>query len=197
MTDEVKEVSIQEKIILATITCIERDGLPATTNRSIAKEAAVNSAAINYYFSSKDILVQKVLDMTINEAFSNNWQEVLDAHKNDPYQALKEFFIITLNGAVKFPNLTKAHFMDPFLNNDYSNPALKVFSGFLNELLEKFTKLFPEEKGIQFSIVQMWSSIMSLSLIPGLFSEFTELELGNTETHRRYIDHLFKKFFNK
>ena len=48
-----EEQSIRERIFLATLTCIERDGLDSMTVRDIAKEANVNTAAINYYFGTK------------------------------------------------------------------------------------------------------------------------------------------------
>ena len=41
----------REKIILAAIGCIEKDGLRRVTIRGIARAAGANSAAISYYFA--------------------------------------------------------------------------------------------------------------------------------------------------
>lgn len=45
----------------ATRRCIARDGLAATTSRSITTEAGANLAAITYHFGSKDQLVADAL----------------------------------------------------------------------------------------------------------------------------------------
>lgn len=53
--------TVEDKIINATVSCIEKYGIKKTTIRQIGKEAGVNSASINYYFRSKDILMQHVM----------------------------------------------------------------------------------------------------------------------------------------
>jgi len=53
--------SVKKRIIQATIICIEKDGIQSLTTRSVAKEAGVNNAAINYYFGSKDKLLEETL----------------------------------------------------------------------------------------------------------------------------------------
>ena len=45
---EEKDDPAKSKIIAATIDCIEREGIQTLTIRKIAREAGVNSAAINY-----------------------------------------------------------------------------------------------------------------------------------------------------
>jgi AcrR family transcriptional regulator len=55
--------------VLAALTCIERDGIEATGIREIAREAGVNSAAINYYFQSKDKLLAIALERSLEQLF--------------------------------------------------------------------------------------------------------------------------------
>lgn len=50
------------KIIRAAESLFAERGFDATSLRDITKRARVNVAAINYYFASKDCLVQQVLD---------------------------------------------------------------------------------------------------------------------------------------
>ena len=61
--------SAEEKIIHATIGCIEKYGISGATNRQIAQAAGVNLAAINYYFRSKEQLIQRVMEITLTNAF--------------------------------------------------------------------------------------------------------------------------------
>jgi AcrR family transcriptional regulator len=49
------------RLVEATVACLRRQGLAATTSRHIAAEAGVNLAAITYHFGSKDALVAEAL----------------------------------------------------------------------------------------------------------------------------------------
>jgi TetR/AcrR family transcriptional regulator, regulator of cefoperazone and chloramphenicol sensitivity len=60
-----KTGSVEQKIIDATIRCIEAYGISGANNRRIAEAAGVNIAAINYYFRSKELLIQRVMEITL------------------------------------------------------------------------------------------------------------------------------------
>ena len=57
-----KDLPPRDRIIATTINIIGQEGIQNLTTRSIAKAAAVNIAAINYYFGSKDKLVELALE---------------------------------------------------------------------------------------------------------------------------------------
>jgi len=57
------------RVVQAAADCIEEYGIQKTTIRAIAARAGMNSAAINYYFSSKDELVRLALERALNDAF--------------------------------------------------------------------------------------------------------------------------------
>ena len=59
----------EEKIITATVECIEKYGIKGTTIRQIAETAGVNIAAINYYFRSKDQLFEAVFTKVASRIF--------------------------------------------------------------------------------------------------------------------------------
>lgn len=52
----------------AAVACIKRDGVDGATTRAIAREAGMNVAAVNYYFVSKDALV----DIALARAFEGS-----------------------------------------------------------------------------------------------------------------------------
>ena len=58
-----KEQSTQEAILLATIDCINENGIEHLTTRMIAEKAGANIASINYYFRTKEQLVNQALIM--------------------------------------------------------------------------------------------------------------------------------------
>lgn len=73
------------RLVEATVTCLRRHGLAATTSRHIAAEAGVNLAAITYHFGSKDALVAEALLDAVRR-----WAEpVLTALRSDADPATK------------------------------------------------------------------------------------------------------------
>jgi AcrR family transcriptional regulator len=91
-----EQATVRDRIILATVNCIERDGLEAVTVRAIAKEAEVNTAAVNYYFGTKERLIQAALSRTLEEGFLGSLgelEQLIAARGGDVRAALREFFI--------------------------------------------------------------------------------------------------------
>src|SRR5574341_1009582 len=52
-------LSPRDQILGAVLTAIEKHGIDSLTTRKIAEEAGTNIASINYYFRSKDLLVEE------------------------------------------------------------------------------------------------------------------------------------------
>ena len=68
-----KREKTKDKIIKSTLQIMSKDGVHSITVRKIAVAAKVNIAAINYYFGSKDSLIQESLKSfleTMNTMFS-------------------------------------------------------------------------------------------------------------------------------
>lgn len=60
MAAEIPET--QGKILLTAGKLFSQNGFNGVTHRELAREAGVNSALINYYFRSKELLFEQVLD---------------------------------------------------------------------------------------------------------------------------------------
>lgn len=188
---------IRQKILEATIICLERDGLANVTTRSIARQAGVNVAAINYYFGSKDNLIELSLEQTIQEAFVNNVEEFWGDPPTDEYKSLKEFLVFTFSSLFRFPNLSRVHLHGPLLNNDYSGIFPGRFTTFLKELLEKNRDILaPDEEAARFSLIQMFSAFFLPGLLPGLFQDFLQEDLGAAQVQERFIDFLLSRYLN-
>ena len=191
------DISIKQKIVEAAINCIERDGLHAVTIRGIAKEAGVNSAAINYYFGSKDILVEESLKATLQQGFPNMIEEILTTEKK-PLKAYYDLLLTQLEGALKFPGITRAHFQDGFLRGHYSEIMKKTFGNFLDAILEKLKPVLDSEskRNLKLSIVQSLSIIYFAALFPDFFKDFSGIDLQNPNARKKYITYLMKKYFD-
>lgn len=189
-----EDISAREKLILATIACIEKEGIHSVTIRSIAKEAGVNSAAINYYFGTKDKLVEAALGRALDNAMANF--EMLETGDPDRYQALREFFLHNFEGVVNYPEITKAKLYNPFIKNEY-DPETRLW---LNEFLEQLSKsiqlFLPGATGLELKItvMQIMAALIMPGIFPGLFADFMGVDLREPENRKAYIDFLLLKY---
>lgn len=93
------ETNQRERLLDAAIACFTTDGVAATSQRSIAVKAGVTPALLNYYFGSKD----KLLDAFIAERVEpviGALRESLLAAGNEPH-ALVTAFVRGIHGVVE------------------------------------------------------------------------------------------------
>lgn len=186
---------VKGKIILATINCIEQNGVQAVTIRKIAEMAKVNVAAVNYHFGSKENLVKLALDQTLKEAFVVNVDDHFDGNR-DISGALEDYFQTTLEGAINYPGITKAHLYDPFINNNYNGTFVEKFKIFLEDLQSRIKPLFPDksEGDIMIIVIQMFSAIFLPGILPGLFNKFPEMDFTDPQKREKYITLLLERY---
>jgi len=191
-----KNVSIKEKIILAAINCIEKYGMHSVTIRKIAKEANVNIAAINYHFNNKDKLISEALKQTLKEAFTVNLEENFLNNEQDIYKALYSFFLDTIEGALNYPEIIKAHLYRPFIYGDYQSEFVEKFNNFLEDLLNRCSEQFKDtdENEIRFSIIQVVSAVLLPIMFPNLFENFLKQGIDDPSLQKSYIQHLLSHF---
>jgi AcrR family transcriptional regulator len=193
-----KEESTRESIILATIDCMEKEGLHSVTIRKIAKEAKVNVAAINYHFGSKKKLLDEVLKYTLNSAFVD-WEEALERKDQDLHSILQYIGNDCLEGALRYPGITKAHFYDPFVRNNYHGRAMKRLNAFLALLKDKIKSSRPEEDEakIELSVMQFISALFFPAIFPDIFRKFSGVDFRDPEYRQNYVIHLVETFFQE
>jgi AcrR family transcriptional regulator len=191
-----QKTSTREKIVLAAIDCIEKKGIERITIRGIASEAGVNSAAINYYFRSKEKLIRLALNRTLNE-LTKMPAETLEQTDLPPREKLKVFLETFMGGAVKWPGIAKAHLYAPLMEGNYKTPFVKNFNSLLNDLTVKIKDLKLKQKGkdLNFIVLQILSAVSLPGLLPGLFKGFARLDFMNEKTRKAYIADLIDCYF--
>lgn len=100
-----KDMTTKGNILDSTLKLIKTEGLENVTLRKIAALAEVNLALINYYFGSKDKLINealKALLASFREAFL-----ILDDLSIPPKERLKTFMIQYVNSVLKYPGLVR------------------------------------------------------------------------------------------
>jgi len=183
--------SPQERIILGTIAAIEADGIQNVTTRSIAKQAGVNSAAINYYFRSKQILMDQVLEFTLDNAFGDLDEFIPDGPLTDT-APLKAYYRHMLWGMREYPRICEAHLYEPMVNRSLSSRAKERLNEFLGTIYDKLTPGCPAHlhDRMRLSLVQLQSALLMSGFAPEAYRPFIGDRLGTQESLDRYVDQL-------
>ena len=119
--------SARQRLVVAAIEQIEKSGISRLTVRDVAAAAEANIAAVNYYFGSKEALIQAALEESIRHLVGDA-QAHLDKVAKDPAQALTNLFEYMFEGALRFPYVSKAHLHAAFSEDDYSGPFPSMFA---------------------------------------------------------------------
>jgi AcrR family transcriptional regulator len=131
-------VDTKQQILLATIECIERHGLQNVTSRDIAAAAGANVAAVNYHFGTKQHLLDRAIQLTIDNGM-DDFAAILGA-KDVPFRVrLRRFYVRLLEGGRAFPNLTRAHLYESVVEGGAPGPFLRRLSALLQETLDRVT----------------------------------------------------------
>ncbi len=125
-------------IINAAVQAIDEEGIDGATIRKIAGIAEVNSAAISYYFGSRDALISLALEQTLDNAFDFN---DFKYSENDNYRrVLRAIFADWKQGAIAFPGITFAHFDDIINSRTHHEITKSRINDFINNVYKLLVK---------------------------------------------------------
>ena len=193
-----EDASVQSKIIEATIECIEREGIQAVTIRKIAKLAGVNSAAINYYFRSKEKLVEEVKRTTVEHVFED-WREIINDESRTVRERLFLLFTDYMEGAIMYPGISKAHMWEPMIDNNYDSLFVRLLNGFLTDLAKKLSlemKRPPEE--LKLVVIHLFCALSMPVLMPDLYRDFYDGKtFKEAKVRRALIEHVLQLYFDE
>ena len=191
--DNTTNISTEQKIIQATIECIELYGLPNTTNRRIAAMAEVNIAAINYYFRSKQNLLDQVMDITLDNAL--DWEDLNKLPAVTPLQWCIEIFVYLSLEACNYPGLTRAHLYETIVNGDYESPGSRRMMAFMAQLAQELTEhgIEKEPGEVEQAITQIGAAFITVIMIPHFFEKHFNIDLTDESHIREYYTTLVTK----
>ncbi len=187
------EMSTRERIVITTIRLIERDGVHGLTTRTISREANVNIAAINYYFSSKQKLIEESLQFALNHMLSDTDDIISQKEGADLKSLLRSVMFYFMEGSVRYPGMIKAMLHEPINNNNYDGAVMQQILKFIRGLVSQADQFSEEDSDtIKAKLLQ----IISISLMPALMPELFKMILGedfnsNSDKLRDYIDKFF------
>lgn len=191
-------LTTEERIIHATINCMEKEGIETVTIRSIAKEAGVNSAAISYYFRSKENLIQQALRYSMVQAFEDLPAfEIPGAipEQIDIVELLHHF----MGGVLHYPGLTRAHLYDPLMKSDYSGQFLSGFNVFLEKLYHRIKPRFSKtpEREVKLRLVSAFCSIIFAGMIHEGLANFTGFNLNDEEVQADFVQMVAERLLSE
>ncbi len=192
MSDEESEA--EGKIVNAAITCIERQGIQNVTIRSIAKEAGVNSAAINYYFRSKDKLIKRAMATTLTH-LAGDLTEIAADDSRPLAQRLRDLLDYLIEGAIQYPRVTRAHLYEPL----FEGSSESEFGALLASILARIRADLEREQGLAASrelelrLVRLFSAALLPALMPTLFQGFDGIDFRDLRTRRSYVELLTRE----
>lgn len=185
--------TVEEKIVEAAIECLEKFGVQGTTNRKIAEIAGINSAAINYYFRSKDVLIQRAMEKTLENAF--DWKDMEQLPGNTPKERCEAIFESLIIGGINYPGITRAHFYDLFTSGDYSALIVDRLNEFVAALCDDLQShgYNGSRADLELDCMQITTSVFMMILAPQLFQKRFGLDLRNEPDRIRYVEQLVNK----
>ncbi len=184
--------NVEDRISETTIECIEKYGISGATNRRIAEAAKVNIAAINYYFRSKDNLIQRAMEITLNNAFD------LSSVPAMPGAAAQErcvaIFSDILEGGIQYPNITRAHFHSLLVEGQPDSQLRAYIKRFIEEQAKDLRArgLALSQEETQLALMQIFSAVMIATLSPTLV-EFSGVSLVAPGERLVYVQRLVQK----
>ncbi len=185
-----KATSMEIRIIDAAIECIEEYGMEGATTRVIAEKAGVNSAAINYYFRSKDRLMERVIDTTLKNAF--DWEDDFKSSENmNATDRIIDILDQLTVGALSYQRITRALLYETYVRGNYDTKPIRSIRAFFRELIEDLLERDPtlQRESLQNAMVQILSAVMLPGMIlPGLLEGIGTLDLAKKEDRRQYIE---------
>jgi len=191
-----KESSTQETILLATINCINEHGLEHITTRMIAEKAGANIASINYYFRTKDILVNKALEITINHMLEDVTETIKDEGLNFR-EVLHDVIYYLISGAYKNIGISSAHLYRLVVEKDYESVSAQSFLQAFNSVLARGIEALPDQEPerLRRILASIFSAIMFMMLTPFFFQLKDETLKGEESYYQEMADHYTEMFY--
>ena len=187
--------SVEDRIVQAAIECIEKYGVKGATNRKIAALAGVNNAAINYYFRSKDALIERCMRVTLDNAF--DWEDIDQLPGRTARERCTAIFKDLIQGGINYPGLTRSHFYDLISEGNYQSLAVDKLNEFVENLAKDMDQKGAGLEGSQLRLacMQITAAAMMVILAPQLFAPFG-FDLRDETTRNNFVNRLVDRLLS-
>lgn len=189
----------RERIIRAALARVDRVGLDGLTVREIAGAADVNLAAVNYYFGSKDRLLEEVVDRAGREGLWGTLDELralIEDNRGDIRSGLEEYLSEFLPSLLAHPRRLALRLHGPLREQHYGGERVRELNDYLEGFLDVVgPALRPGTADAQrAAVTQFWSTLLALGLMPRLFEGFAGPHALEGEGLDRWVGRLLDHY---
>lgn len=182
----------KQQIIQAALKIMSEKGIDGITTRKIARDAKVNVAAVNYYFHSKDKLIEESIG-----SFVAKLEDIfLTLEKNEkPRDLLMNFLEKFIDYVAAHPGITKSLFfqmISPVRLNTRLAASMKKNFGLLKNNIRQNTNL-KEDKILNFMALELISAVVYPILLSRHLKEVSLIDYSDSNDRKKYVDLLINK----
>ncbi|MGG1660442.1 TetR/AcrR family transcriptional regulator [Brevibacillus sp. NRS-1366] len=183
------------KILQATLDLIKSEGFESVTVRKIAADSGTNVALVNYYFGSKDRLINEALSVFLS-SFQGTF-DLLDDGTIHPKQRLKQFLTRYVEVIQQYPELVSRIFAlgGAVFTSQYEYGQFLRNIGFtkVQTILKEITG---EENAevLMMMIMQLFGAVFLPALLRSILATGAGIEVSSVDEQ---IDLLFTRYFHE
>ncbi|CAI8764348.1 Transcriptional regulator [Brevibacillus sp. IT-7CA2] len=190
-----KNSETKAKILQSTLDLIKMEGFENVTVRKIAADSGTNVALVNYYFGSKDRLINEALSAFLG-SFTTTFG-ILDNTSLLPQERLKQFLMSYVQIIQQYPELVSRIFSlgGAVFTSQYEYGQFLKSIGFVK--IEGVLKEITHEEDhevLMMMIMQLFGAIFLPALLKSILSTGAGIEVASVE---QQIDLLFARYFHK
>lgn len=123
----------------------------------------------------------------------------VEAAQGDLRTGLTNFLTEFFGNMLRWPRVTEAHLHDALMRQDYDGTTVREANVFFEQFLTRIRPVLPQgsEADLKLSVIQMWSSLLLLSLMPRLFERFCDVPPSDAEWQEKYVRRLLGHFLGE
>jgi AcrR family transcriptional regulator len=187
-----KDESKKENILRVTLELLKQKSVDEISIREIASIANVNVASINYYFSSKEVLFNEALDLSIVSGI-NQWIESNIKFESIHVSDLNNFILFLHLSIIQHPSIGRTRIIN-LLNTQTPNQVnLKICETIYKIAGNIYPNIDNEELKIKVSLV--YGSLANMSCSVKDLNIFLNVQLESEEVLSHYIDKIMQTIF--
>jgi len=179
--------STKQKILLAAIDAIEKNGIQNITTRVIADEAGVNNAALHYYYGTKEQLLEQALEHTLKHWVEDTMEIMAEASPIE--ERLEALFDYLIGGVLHYPNLIRAHINTPIMEGVSTSSFLHLLRNWIDLAAAGVVEAVPDarEDVTRLSVQAAVSAVLIIGLLPQAEGLATSQTLKDQESREKLI----------
>lgn len=177
----------KERIILATLEIIKKQGMAGVSIRKIVNLAKVNVAAVNYYFGSKDNIINEVIQCLM-EKINKNFS-ILNDYGLSAEERLIKFLNCFVDHIMNCPEAFKGSMSRMIKGEDLPTELIENMKVNYQKLRGVIEELSGEKNDeiVTMKMFQLLSSVIYPLVIGEYANRLGNLDFKKQEVREKYI----------